>query len=376
MATLTVDGLIPQRIHRPASIAELAGIVKSEGGSITPVGGATQLHFGNPLRRFEAAVETTGLHRITAYNPADLTIHVEAGVTLETLQDALLPHNQVLPLDPWNGTGATIGGIAATNAQGPLRAVGTIRDWIIGMTVIHADGSISKTGGRVVKNVSGYDLAKLYTGSLGSLGIIAEISFKLRAAFAHTVSAVARFGDSSAALSVLGQIRERNLQPIACEWAGPEHRLIVRFGEHPLATDWQLKNLPPAEWTMLAGRDEQRDLWEQLRTAYSSLGRVVVRVAGLPTQLGEMIDYCRPARWIAHGTAGILLAGFDDEASLSRVRQRHPVIIESAPLEVRRRIPTFGVPAVEHRLMKGIKDALDPEGRLNPGRHIDGEEPA
>src|SRR6185436_2725773 len=156
-------------------------------------------------------------NRITTYNPAELTIHVEAGVTLGTIQDALAENRQALPLDPWNGREATICGIAAANAQGPLRGTGSIRDWIIGMTVVHADGHSSKTGGRVVKNVTGYDLAKLYTGSLGSLAVITEISFKLRPRFERTATAIAEFESQAEALTALKGLQKSPLQPIACE---------------------------------------------------------------------------------------------------------------------------------------------------------------
>ncbi len=169
------------------------------------MGSGTQMEFGNPLRAADCVVDLSGLSRITTYNPAELTIHVEAGATLGQIQSALAPNKQALPLDPWNGPSATIGGIAAANAQGPMRAIGGIRDWIIGMTVIHVDGRVSKTGGRVVKNVTGYDLAKLYTGSLGSLTVIAEISFKLKAQFPKTSTAIAEFENLQAALAVLGQ---------------------------------------------------------------------------------------------------------------------------------------------------------------------------
>src|SRR5207253_6941669 len=117
----------------------------AEKGAIVPVGARTQTHFGNPLRRADCAIDLSRLNRITEYNPADLTIHVEAGVTLGQLQHALLENNQFLPLDPWNGPGATVGGIAAANAQGPFRAAGAIRDWIIGMKVVEIDRSEEHT---------------------------------------------------------------------------------------------------------------------------------------------------------------------------------------------------------------------------------------
>src|SRR6185503_906005 len=175
----------------------------AEKGAVVPIGAGTQLEFGNPLNRADCVVSLAKLNRITTYNPAELTIHVEAGVTLGTIQAALAENNQALLLDPWNGPDATIGGIAAANAQGPLRAAGTIRDWVIGMRVVHADGRFSKTGGRVVKNVTGYDLSKMYTGSLGTLALIAEISLKVRSRFGKTATAIAACSELEEALSLL-----------------------------------------------------------------------------------------------------------------------------------------------------------------------------
>src|SRR4029078_9117362 len=114
---------------------------------------------------------------------------------------------QFLRVDTWNGPSATIGAIAAANAQGPYRAIGTIRDWIIGMKVVHADGRVSKTGGRVVKNVTGYDLARLYVGSLGTLAIIVEISLKLRAKFPKTATATTTCEGETQANALLTAIR-------------------------------------------------------------------------------------------------------------------------------------------------------------------------
>src|SRR5687768_3864711 len=203
---MTIDGFPASKVLQPQSIEELAQMVSAERGGIAPLGACTQMEFGNPLRRLDCAVDLTRLSRITEYNPADLTIHVEAGLTLEQLHHALLENNQFLPLDPWNGPTATIGGIAAANAQGPFRAVGSIRDWIIGMKVVEADGRISKAGGRVVKNVTGYDLQKLYTGSLGTLAIIVEVSLKLRAKFARTATAIARLENRNTAAALLASL--------------------------------------------------------------------------------------------------------------------------------------------------------------------------
>ncbi|PYS52791.1 MAG: hypothetical protein DMG13_15195 [Acidobacteria bacterium] len=372
MSPPVIDGLSPSRILRPESIEELAEELTAEKGAIVPTGARTQTYFGNPLRRADCVVDLTRLSRITEYNPADLTVHVEAGTTLEQLQRALLENNQFLPLDPWNGVQATIGGIAAANAQGPFRAVGTIRDWIIGMKVVHVDGRVSKAGGRVVKNVTGYDLPKLYTGSLGTLAIIVEVSLKLRAKFARTVTAITRAGNRTEASRLIAAIRKSALQPISCEWAGADDEVWLRFGEHPRAVDWQLRNLPAADWMILEA-EEEAAAWEKLRARYAQLGPVVLRVLGLPTAVGEILEEYRPSAWIAHALNGIVLIQVSGTAEIRQVREKYRAVIERAPLEVRQRVGTFGLTGAEYDLMNKMKEAFDPEGRLNAGRHVDGE---
>jgi glycolate oxidase FAD binding subunit len=369
---LTIDGLTPARSLQPESVEQLAGMIAAEKGSIIPLGAGTQTSFGNPLRRADCAVNLLQLRRITEYNPADLTIHVEAGVTLGQLHRALLENNQFLPLDPWNGPDATIGGITATNSQGPFRASGTIRDWIIGMKVVEVTGRVSKAGGRVVKNVTGYDLHKLYTGSIGTLAIIAEVSLKLRAKFGRTATAIARMDTADAAGQLVASIRKSAVQPVACEWAGSENEIWLRLGEHPQAVDWQLKNLPAADWTILQENDESA-AWEKLRLRYHGLGPIVLRVVGTPATVHEIIKEYRPAAWIAHALNGVVLAQVPSASDVRTIRGKHRVVIEKAPLEVRREIATFGLNDAEYGLMKKMKDAFDPEGRLNPGRHVDGE---
>jgi glycolate oxidase FAD binding subunit len=370
---LTIDGLSPVKTVRPNSAEELAAYLSTFQGAVVPLGAGTQMHFGNPLQRADCVVDLKSLARITEYVPADLTIHVEAGVTLEQLEHTLLENNQFLPLDPWNGPSATVGGIAAANAQGPFRAAGTIRDWIIGMKVVESDGRISKAGGRVVKNVTGYDLQKLYTGSLGTLAIIVEISLKLRAKFARTATAIARFADLETASACVAAVRKSALQPVSCEWVGPQNEVWLRFGEHPRAVDWQLQNLPAgADWSVIEGREEKA-AWERLRSRYNALGPIVVRAAGLPTSVREIIDTCRPQAWIAHALNGIVLLHVSSHDEIARVRERHRAVVEKAPLEVRRQVAAFGLNDAEYNLMKRMKDAFDPQGRLNPGRHVDGE---
>lgn len=369
---MTIDGITPGRVVSPETLEDLSDLIAMEKGSVVPIGAGTQLEFGNPLQSADCAISLTRLNRITTYNPAELTIHVQAGVTVDRIQKELAANNQALPLDPWNGGAATIGGVAAANAQGPLRATGTIRDWIIGMTVVHIDGRRSKTGGRVVKNVTGYDLAKLYTGSLGSLAVIAEISFKLRPRFEKTATAIAEFSTMTEAAAALASMRKSALQPIACELVGPRHAVWLRFGEHPRAVETQIAQLPAATWNVYEGAEESTP-WEQLRSSYLAMGPILTRVIARPTDIPGIIEAFRPTSWIAHAMNGIVLMALGDTQTTEAVRKKFPVVIESAPKEIRGAIGTFGVRGPVKRLMLDMKHTFDPERRLNPGRHIDGE---
>src|SRR5262249_19957438 len=148
--------------------------------SVIPRGGGTRMTLGFPPRAADLVVQTEKLHEVVEYEPADLTVTVQAGMRLSELQERLRAEGQMLALDPAAADRATIGGLIAANASGPLRFMyGTARDLVIGTRVVNADGIVSKAGGRVVKNVAGYDLNKLYVGSLGTVGVIAELSFKL-----------------------------------------------------------------------------------------------------------------------------------------------------------------------------------------------------
>lgn len=369
---MIVDSAKVGRLERPESVDDLAEIISGETGAVGPVGAGTQLSFGNPLKAIDCAIDTRGLSSITEYVPEDLTVHVESGVSLGQLKAALGEHNQFLPLDPWNGPDATIGGIAATNAQGPLRAVGSIRDWIIGMRVVDVDGRRSQTGGRVVKNVSGYDLAKLYIGSLGSLAVITEISFKLRANYEKTVTARLVLDSRDETLNVLSTICKGPYDPISVIWSGLPEVLLVRFGEHPDAVDWQISNLPSGDWELFS-EDAETDLWRGVREHYWNLGDLVVRTVAPPSMVGQVLDHLNPVSWIVHGSVGVMFLGIRDSEEISELRKRFPTVVERAPIDFRLRVPTFGVEGREFELMKQIKQSYDPEGRLNPGRHIDGE---
>ncbi|MGH8010470.1 MAG: FAD-binding oxidoreductase, partial [Candidatus Binatia bacterium] len=179
-----IDGREPQEVVFPESVAQVSQVLRvasEQRTAVAPVGHGAFLHLGNVARRYDLALSLQRLDRIIDYQPADMTVTVEAGMTLARLQTILGEQGQWLPVDPPLPEQATVGGLIATNLSGPARlSQGTIRDFLIGMKAVQSDGTIVKGGGRVVKNVAGYDLPKLYCGSFGTLGVIVEATFKVR----------------------------------------------------------------------------------------------------------------------------------------------------------------------------------------------------
>ncbi|HVM97236.1 MAG TPA: FAD-binding oxidoreductase, partial [Candidatus Acidoferrales bacterium] len=182
--TFAIAGMAPSAVLYPASVANVGDCLATAhelGLGIVPVGNGTQLGLGNPPRRYDAALSLRSLRRIVAQEPGDMTVTVEAGCTLAELNSRLSTAGQWLPLDPPCPEHTTVGGLIATDAWGPSRfSQGKVRDLLIGISVVLADGRAVHGGGRVVKNVAGYDLMKLFAGSFGTLGIITEATFKLR----------------------------------------------------------------------------------------------------------------------------------------------------------------------------------------------------
>ena len=205
--------------HEPASVAEAARVMEQlarEGRRVGFVGGGTELELGAPPERIDAVVRTRGLRRIVEYQPADMVMVVEAGVTLAEMQAAAREHRQRLALDPPWPDRATIGGIVATGAFGPRRArYGAVRDLIIGVQLVRADGTVARGGGKVVKNVAGFDLPKLACGSLGTLGLIAGATFRLHP-LPETSQTVVVSGLSPAeVVAMVSRVRAAQLEPVA-----------------------------------------------------------------------------------------------------------------------------------------------------------------
>lgn len=220
-------------VVQPSSVAEAAAFIAESAAQrrrLAIRGGSTRQPWPSDV---DVVLRTTALNAVVAYTPQNLVIEVEAGITLDLLDAVLAAHGQRLPLDAPQRTGATLGGLLATNAYGPRRhRFGTARDWVIGCQLIRPDGAVVRSGGRVVKNVSGYDLTKLYIGSLGRFGLLATVTLKLEPLAVAEAWIIGRWMKIDAALAVQRAL-ERQPVPLVAVAGGREpagEGWCVQFG--------------------------------------------------------------------------------------------------------------------------------------------------
>jgi glycolate oxidase FAD binding subunit len=410
-----VEGRTPEAAVFPASIEEVAaviGLAAEAALPVTPWGGGTAASVGMPAARAGLVVGLSRLNRLVEHEPGDLTATVEAGVTVEALQAALRSRGQWLSLDPPDAERATVGGVLSTNASGPRRHLyGTARDLLIGVTVVTAEGAVVKGGGKVVKNVAGYDLPKLFIGSYGTLGIIVEATVKLRPLPDDERLVGVSFDRLKDAGTAVRALMASDLIPNAVELldaiAGSAllggsvgAALIVGFDGLPDQIEWQC-----AELARLAGacggreaRPLPRDAWPRLAAAVRAAFPATTAVMAfgvLPTEVAELMEHgaevarARGMRsaWTAHAGVGVVGAALVSDrepqepgpvaAVVSEWRQMARTggghaTLEWAPLAVKAQVPVWDDPGAAGRIMQRIKAQLDPNNLLNPGRFVAG----
>ncbi len=403
IASFEVDGLRPSDCVTPAHTDEIGLLLKEasdQGRAISPVGGRSMLDWGAPLKRLDLAIDLKHCASVLDYQAANLTVRAEAGVTLADLNRSLGERSQFLPLDPPFPERATLGGILATNANGPLRLrYGTARDLLLGVRVALADGQIVKGGGQVVKNVAGYDLPKLFIGSFGTLGIIVETTWKLAPLPKHTETLVAPFAQAEGAFSVAQRLLQSPLLPMSAEvvrggttmgptGADEHYMLVVRFGGLESAIQRQMRDL--VKWATAAGAaectryEDDNSLWAKLGNFVSD-NEIVLKIGVLPMRLRETVTEAELAAkrfdvrldWVSH-IGGVLLAaveGADEQVigalaalrTVASARAGHLTILR-APRRLRERVDVWGPMQSDRPMMRRLKQELDPKGILNPGR--------
>lgn len=430
-AKYAVDGVVPSTVGRPGSAKEVAEVVRfaaAEKLALIPAGARTKLAIGMPPARYDIALDMTRLNSVAHYDPGDLTLSVDAGMTLSGIDRLLAAKNQFLPLAVPFFDSATIGGTIASGIDSPLRhGYGTVRDFLIGAEFVNGAGTLTKSGGRVVKNVTGYDLHKLLIGSLGTLAVITRLNFRtfprpvLRRGF------LAAFEDEQGALALRKKIALSALAPSLVEILSPEATRILFGSGSPIASllvgsgSWhvcvgfegnqEICDRYAREISGLAQECSAHDvlllfeaqfacLAEQLREAVplilqNSPSPVLFRFTGLPGQTADLLRALRSftvSSWIpgafflrSHGVLYVaLLPATQDESLLKQtaylwksVDSLHAKLEFSAailfcPPQWKRELNVWGVARPELALMRRLKKAFDPQNIFASGRFVGG----
>ena len=395
-----VDGAQPSFVAEPGSVEETSELLRfaaEEGLAVSPRGGGTKSSLGNPPRALDLVLSTARMNEVIEHVPGDQVVRVQAGIKLQDLQERLAGSDQMLGLDPVEkDAGATVGGVVAANSSGPRRhRYGTIRDLIIGITVVLSDGTVAKAGGKVVKNVAGYDLSKLFTGSLGTLGVIAECNFRLhpRPETARTVAVV--LGSAQAAGEAAQAVLHAQLVPSALElhWSEDEKLLTVLIEGIEPGVEAQSDTAS----YLLRGFGEVRTLTDEEAGSLGPLAppgtedEVAVKISAPPSELTGVLDSALGAcsrrgvapRITGHAGIGVTyvaLSGRDEEAHIQIVeelreiwtRRGGSVVVRSAPPAFKERVEAWGPLGSRLELTRRVKQKFDPRGIMNPGRFAGG----
>jgi glycolate oxidase FAD binding subunit len=411
-----VGGVVPRRVIEPPTLeqaAEAMAACARDKLRLAFIGGGTELGLGAAPEGLDVALRTTALDRVVEHAPLDQIVTVECGRRLADLQALLGAHGQMLALDPPWAERATVGGVLATSAFGARRTrYGSVRDLIIGVSLVRADGVAARAGGKVVKNVAGFDLPKLLAGSLGTLGFIASATFRLHPLPEFSASLVLAGCAAAQIRRLLAAARDAQLEPDAVAAlmgaggdgggggdgdGGDRWELGVRFAGFERAVRQQRERLAvlgqglglPAE--TLDDQDGAR-FWERHQAAREAPAGFRAKLALLPADpasaelFARLRAPLRDARAVFYPTLGLgFVAGEADDpaemaTAVTRARARlaaggGSLVIHEAPASLRALVDVWGAPPALHSalpLMRNVKARLDPERRLAPGRFVDG----
>jgi glycolate oxidase FAD binding subunit len=351
------------------------------GGAVRIVGGGTKLAWGGPVEA-DRELSTAGLDRIVEHNAGDLTAVLEAGVPLASAQERFAEEGQMLPLDPPDG-GATIGGVVATGDSGPLRwRYGGPRDLVLGLRAALPDGNVVKSGGKVIKNVAGYDLGKLMAGSFGSLGAIVEVAVRLQPRPERTATAAGGTTDSATLAAAALELSRAPVEALSFDlrWGSGDGALLARFGG--VTCDPQAE--AALELMRRAGLDgslveDDERVWALQREGQRSAAGTVVRVSGVPSQSETLLSAVTRlgARVVGRAGLGLSWIVLEDRSTeeaaeavgeLRRELSPSPCVVLDAPPELRALVDPWGPfdPALL-ALMRRVRERFDPTGVCNPG---------
>jgi glycolate oxidase FAD binding subunit len=408
-------------VIQAGAVAELCDAVRraaAEGQAVYPLGGQTMLHFGLPASRPGVGIDLRRLDQVIDYPARDMTVTVQAGITIAKLQALLKGENQQLPIDVPLPERATLGGALAVNSSGPRRyGYGTLRDYVIGISVVNDEGQEIKAGGRVVKNVAGYDLCKLYIGSLGTLGIITQVTLKVKPRpQAQRIFTLPCPGENLADL--LNRLHESRTRPVCIDVLsraadeaisqqldgaaeiGPTlpanwWRLVIGFDGNPTTVDWQMKQLNeelPANSRRLSCELANADV-EALLARLTDFplwpeAKLTLKANVLPHMTAEFSKHVlafSPALVLqVHAGNGIVIIHQPGQSSEQQAKELVErlgewasaaggnLIVQRAPAAWKKTLPVWGRPRDDAWLMRQLKAKLDARGLFNPGRFVAG----
>ena len=385
-----IDGVVPRQLVEPADANELAATLKtaSRDKQITVLrGGGTKLGWGRTPASIDLLVSTAKLNTLLVHRHGDMTATAHAGMSLAQLNRELARHGQWLPIDAAFDA-ATIGGIVATNESGPVRhRFGTPRDLLIGLTLALTDGRIVKAGGHVVKNVAGYDLGKLVSGSFGTFGAIVDATFKLLPIPQASATLEAAYEDGEVMARDVMQVSTSQLEPMAFDVMldGGQYRLRLLFASSPAAVSAQVESAQRllSKPSVVVNGEREMEIWtEQTRSVWAGTG-AVVRFGWLPVKLAEVTTLMHEVQQFAGPVvlagrvgmgAGLMRIDADARTQVAVVERLRSstwvgnVAVLRASQALKQRVDVWGPPASASAASRALKHMFDPAGILNASR--------
>jgi glycolate oxidase FAD binding subunit len=381
LETHAVDGITPRDVIRATSETEVVDAIRGANDrheAIVLSGGGTRLGIGDPPARYDLALDLTGLRGVVEYEPADLVATVRAGTTLAELADAFLPHKQRWPVEPGLPERATVAGTLASAAGGPSRLrYFHPRDWVIGARVVLGDGTAVRSGGKVVKNVTGYDLTRLWSGTFGTLAAIVELTLKLTAVPERTVSLVAET-DLSTAVGAASELHASGLpidaltivtgDVVGALGGHGDAALLVRVAGPAAA----VRRLGRAVRERVRCRDVANDIWDRV-AALPLEAKWTARI-GWPAATRPQIGFAGYDAVIYPASSTAYLLRSIDRATFGKVRVSLEAaggvaVLERASADYKRDVGgAWGAPRVPLGIARALKERFDPRAVLAPGR--------
>jgi glycolate dehydrogenase FAD-binding subunit len=377
------EGVVTAAPANNEEVAAILSFANAHGCAVAPIGAGTKQGWGNPVRP-GIVLETKRLNIVREHTWQDMTCSVEAGCTWSAMQDVLAQHGQFVALDPLWPERATVGGVIATNDSGTLRLkYGSLRDLVIGMTIVLADGTIAHSGGKVIKNVAGYDLHKLMIGAFGTLGVMTAVNFRLHAKPAHCRS----FSISATAAGPLGELllklldAQLSTQSMQLRSADDGYALDVRIASLPEVLETESRSLEAlAQHAKLVISVSAADVWNARQECFGRNECIAIKATMLPSEIARFAEVVRRAGGASVTQAtGIMTASLPSKASASVRQLREEVEAADGSLTVLEQagppengLDTWGTLPDSLPLMRALKRRFDPNGILNPGCFLGG----